>query len=101
MSNPPETPKHTSLFVGSTVSLALSLILPGLVAGSGTDGLAGAATAALTFGALYLLSLSLSFYLLGLTLFAWRRANRWQRFQGVTPFLLVMIVGLFFASQLQ
>ncbi|MES9992193.1 MAG: hypothetical protein ABW098_09580 [Candidatus Thiodiazotropha sp.] len=88
----------TSLFVGASVSLALSLVLPRIIGWS--NDLAGAAAAALTFGAFYILSLSLSFYLLGLTLFRLKHSTKLQRIIGIVPFLLVLTVGVVLFSHL-
>lgn len=89
----------TALFISSNVLLALSLILPRLVGGS--RDMAGAAAAVLSFVALYMLSFSLSFYLLGLTLVSGRALSGRQRLMGVQPFLLVAIIGLYLLSHLQ
>ncbi|MBT3058247.1 MAG: hypothetical protein DBP03_17005 [gamma proteobacterium symbiont of Ctena orbiculata] len=91
MNNLREDTTITSLIIGSTVSLALSLILPRIIGWS--DDLAGATAAALTFAAFYILSLSLSFYLLGLTLLRLKRLIHWQRILGILPFPLVIAVG--------
>jgi hypothetical protein len=88
----------TSLFICSTVSLALCLLLPRVIDWS--NDLAEATSAALTFLAFYLLSFSLSVYLLGLVLVSLKRLSKRQRALGVVPFLLVASVGLLFLAQL-
>jgi uncharacterized membrane protein YozB (DUF420 family) len=89
----------TALFVSSNVLLALALILPRLLGWS--RDLAGATAAVLSFVALYMLSFSLSFYLLGLTLVSSKQLSGRQRLMGVQPFLLVAIIGLYLLSHLQ
>ncbi|MES9970765.1 MAG: hypothetical protein ABW092_12095 [Candidatus Thiodiazotropha sp.] len=89
----------TSLFIGSVASLLLSLILPRIIGYS--NDLAGAAAATLTFAALYILSLSLSLYLLGITLLGLKRMNLGQRVMGILPTLLVMLVGAVLFSMLR
>ncbi len=91
MNNHSEKSTITSLFVGSVVSLVLSLVLPRLIGWS--NDLAGAAAATLSFAAFYILSLSLAFYLLGFTLINLKRLGQWPRVLGIAPILLVMIVG--------
>ncbi|MCU7810697.1 MAG: hypothetical protein KZQ77_05605 [Candidatus Thiodiazotropha sp. (ex Notomyrtea botanica)] len=96
--NEPLARRHTSLFISSLVTLAMSLVLPRLIEWS--PGMAGAASAALTFIALYFMSFSLAFYLIALSLFSRRNLSRKQQVMGFVPFLLVLITGGYILSRL-
>jgi hypothetical protein len=92
------TRRHNSLFVSSLTTLALSLGLPRLIEWS--PGMAGAAAAALTFIALYFMSLSLSFYLFVFSMVSRANLSRWQFVMGSIPIVLVLLIGALILSQL-